>query len=165
MKSSLLSHWRYLKYVLRHKFYVARECFRYRMYWRGIKHDWTKFLPCEWRPYVASFYGPWKYSDRPENVVEAFDRAWLHHQRWNSHHWQHWVLREDSGATKALEMPIDDTFEMFCDWIGAGLAITGKREVWVWYEKNRDKIILNQCTRDLIEGLISDERFREEGKQ
>jgi hypothetical protein len=161
----LSAHLQYLRYVARHKFYVARECFRFGLYWRGIKHDWTKFLPCEWTPYVASFYGPWDYSDRPKFVVDLFNRAWLHHQHHNSHHWQHWVLREDSGATIALEMPVDDVFEMFCDWIGAGLAITGKREVWVWYAANSENIILHPATRDLIEGLIADECFAQEGRK
>ena len=25
--------------------------------WQAIIHDWTKFLPCEWFPYVQRFYG------------------------------------------------------------------------------------------------------------
>src|SRR5882762_4064498 len=94
-----MKHWKYLSYIVRHKWFVALAGMQTRVsIWRLLKHDWTKFLPCEWCPYVQSFYGGWKYKDRPPELVAAFDAAWLHHQHWNDHHWQHWVLREDSGA-------------------------------------------------------------------
>ena len=38
----------------------------------------------------------------------SFDSAWLLHQKRNAHHWQYWVLLEDEGNTKALEM--DDKY-------------------------------------------------------
>jgi len=57
---------------------------------------------------------------------------------------QHWVLREDDGKTKYLEMPDNFAREMVADWCGAGRAITGKWEVWKWYEKNRERIMLHQ---------------------
>jgi len=164
-----MKHFLYLKYLIRHKWYVAKACFRHGLYWRGLKHDWSKLLPCEWLPYAESFYGSrstylrklakettlsWSAQTELAKVKDAFDRAWLHHQHWNSHHWQHWVLREDSGATKILEIPAKDAIEMYCDWEGAGLAITGKKDVASWYEKNRDKMLLHPNTRALVESLI-----------
>ncbi len=149
MKKHLL----YLKYLLRHKWFVMLACFRYGLYWRGIKHDWSKFLPCEWFPYVESFYGP---QPRKQRTKERFDRAWLHHQHLNPHHWQHWVLREDSGATKVLEMPRLDRLEMLADWEGAGRAITGKKDCKEWYLKNRDLILLHPTTRALVDWQIAD---------
>lgn len=159
-----MNHLKYFLFLVRHKFYVAHACFRYGLYWRGIKHDWSKLLPCEWFPYVESFYGigsdtypvtwTWPYHLTKEGVREAFDRAWLHHQHWNPHHWQRWILREDSGATKILEMPPKDAIEMYCDWEGAGLAITGKKDVASWYEKNQEKILLHPNTRALVESII-----------
>jgi hypothetical protein len=165
----------YFRYLFRHKFYVARECFKFGLYWRGLKHDWSKFLPCELFPYVESFYGIGTYSDSYEQayirylsrehsytlpfektkagVKVAFNRAWLHHHL-NSHHWQHWILREDSGDTKILEMSINDAKEMYCDWVGAGLAITGKLDIETWYGKNKEKILLHPNTRKFVEQLI-----------
>ena len=132
-------NWKYLKYVLTHKWHVARFCFKYGLYWRGVKHDWSKFLPSEWRPYAHYFYGDVdkEYPSESKYVRTElkdwrkiqFDRAWLKHQHRNDHHWQHHVLREDSGATKALEMTYDQKCEMIADWCGAGIAITGKLEV------------------------------------
>src|SRR5438445_12020655 len=110
-----MSHWRYLKYLVRHKWFVFVAGLRIGgiPFWRLVIHDWSKFLPCEWFPYARSFYGgPWPtlqeasvqcpgYSGPTKQSVRLdFDRAWLHHQHFNPHHWQHWVLREDPGYTK-----------------------------------------------------------------
>lgn len=104
-------HWQYLKYVIRHKWFVFLACLQYGLIWRGIKHDWTKFLPSEWGPYVQYFYGPKvahptkkKLKDGefvpvmevPSDVQIAFDHAWNHHQKRNSHHWQYWLLHPDN---------------------------------------------------------------------
>jgi hypothetical protein len=149
-------HYLYFKYVIRHKWFVAKAGVKVgASWWRLLKHDWSKLTLAEWHPYVNSFYGQWKYKERPQWLVESFDAAWLHHQHWNDHHWQHWVLREDSGAIKLLEMPKDCVFEMVADWAGAGRVITGKWEVASWYQLNREKIQLHSATRNLVEILLT----------
>jgi hypothetical protein len=57
-------HWRYFKYVLRHKWYVflaGRQ--RGVGLWQLLVHDLSKFRPDEWQPYAEWFYGyeggPW----------------------------------------------------------------------------------------------------------
>jgi hypothetical protein len=82
-----------------------------------------------------------------------FDRAWLHHQHFNAHHWNHWVLRRDDGSFKALPMPERFAREMVADWIGAGRA-QGKPDVRGWYEANRDKLLLDPATRSYVERLL-----------
>lgn len=52
------AHLSYLKYVLRHKWFVFRECQRVGITWRGIVHDMSKFSRAEWEPYVCVFYNP-----------------------------------------------------------------------------------------------------------
>jgi len=149
------AHAHYASYVARHKWFVLLAGLRVRApIWRLLVHDWSKLTRSEWTPYVRSFYGPWAYADRPAAVVAAFDAAWLHHQHANPHHWQHWVLREDSGATKVLRMPERLVREMVADWMGAGRAITGRWDVATWYASNRDKILLHDATRARVEELI-----------
>lgn len=123
--------------------------------WRLLIHDWSKLTPAEWGPYVRSFYGP---QPRTDAVKAAFDAAWLHHQHRNAHHWQHWVLREDSGRTKVLPMPERLAREMVADWMGAGRAITGRWDVATWYEFNQGKILLADETRELVERLLRESR-------
>lgn len=146
------AHIKYAKYVFLHKWFVFVECLKLGVpLWAAIIHDWQKFTPVEWSPYVLSFYGPWKYKDRPEWLVEAFDRAWLHHQHYGPHHWQYYLLREDDGGTKVLKMPDRYQREMLADWRGAGRAITGEDNTLEWYMKNREKIVLHWFTREWIE--------------
>lgn len=158
------AHWQYLKYVLRHKWYVFLWCCRYGIPLAGIVHDLSKFHPREWFPYVDYFYGgEWPeqhygdargwFGDKYTKgwVRDRFDAAWNHHQKRNPHHWQYWVLREDSGATKALDMPMRYRLEMLADWRGAGMAIKGKDETPEWYRKNRANMVLHPETRTWVE--------------
>jgi hypothetical protein len=61
---NLNAHWRYAKYVARHKWYVFRECLRLGVpLHQALLHDWSKFLPGEWLPYARYFYGLPKVGD------------------------------------------------------------------------------------------------------
>jgi len=162
-------HLKYAGYLLRHKWYVFVEACRLGIPWRGLTHDLSKFRPDEWGPYAEYFYGGWhrpwasvsNYGKQnhynlerrlsQEGVQEAFDAAWLKHQHANDHHWQHWVLREDSGAVKRLPMSQAARREMLADWRGAGRAITGKDNTAEWWLQNRDKMLLHDETRAWVE--------------
>jgi hypothetical protein len=152
-------HWLYLKYVIRHKWFVFLACPQTGVsLWRALIHDWSKFLPCEWFAYVNSFYGGYAWKDRPDPIKLAFNRAWNHHQKFNKHHWQYWLLTNDSDNPKhrALRMPVKYAKEMVADWWGAGRAITGKWDAYNWYLKNKDQIMLDDTTRALVERLLAD---------
>lgn len=153
------AHWAYLKYVLRHKWFVLLAC-RYTgcSLWRGLIHDWSKFTPREWAAYVHAFYNA-DGSKRAPGASSAFDYAWKAHQRMNPHHWQHWVLINDEDGTYPLEMPEKFVREMVADWIGAGRAITGRLSPRPWYEKNKDRMSLHARTRSLVEIILSDLPF------
>ena len=144
----VIANLKYLRYVLRHKWFVFRACMAVGVpIWQALVHDLSKFGRAEWWPYVETFYGRWHYNERPVDVKQRFDAAWLHHQHANPHHWQYWVLREDSGSTMALKMPDRYRREMLADWVGAGQAITGRIEVLVWYRKNKNNMVLHDDTR------------------
>ena len=52
-------HISYLKYVLRHKWHVFVGCVKLGVpIHQAVIHDWAKFLPVEWFPYVRQFYNP-----------------------------------------------------------------------------------------------------------
>lgn len=147
-------HVKYAGYVARHKWFVFRAGLKTKApLWRLIIHDWSKLTPAEWFPYVNTFY-----RDDVPGAPEAFDRAWLHHQHRNPHHWQHWLLREDDGPTRTLEMPEPLVREMVADWMGAGRAITGRWDVGGWYDKNAAKIVLFPTARHLVIRLIEEQR-------
>ena len=103
-----MKHFTYLSYVMRHKFFVFRAGMKLRVPVVAlILHDWTKFLPVEWFPYVDYFYGNCpklagihgdmrnQFMRTHEDVKGEFDGAWNHHQKANAHHWQYWLLIND----------------------------------------------------------------------
>ena len=147
---NLHSHLLYAKYLVRHKIFVlqARSLTGCSL-WRSLTHDWSKFLPSEWFPYVDTFYGSGK------KVLEvAFSQAWNAHQKRNKHHWQYWVLLGDDGSVEAVQMPDAYAREMVSDWIGAGVAITGRLDVSEWYSKNERRMNLHPETAVLVKNLI-----------
>ena len=165
----------YLRYVVLHKWFVFVACcdlaVKYReprLIWRGLIHDLSKFRPSEWFAYVDYFNRTfpsvssdevrlaWRLGFNPktkEDVLEAFDKAWNHHQKRNNHHWQYWVLRNDSGSERALQMPTVCLLEMIADWRGAGKALS-KPDTKGWYLANKDKMRLHIETRRLVEGVL-----------
>lgn len=153
----------YSWYVLRHKWYVALECWKRGLYWQGFVHDWTKFRPSEFFPYAAHFFGKERKADikgpgiREYGLSRPFDTAWQHHANRNPHHWQYWVQPyvEDDGTVeiKAVEIPHRYRMEMFCDWIGAGKA-QGTGGVKEWYGKNQHRIIVGPVTRSWLDVMV-----------
>lgn len=145
-------HLAYLRYVLRHKWFVFLAGLRLGVpLWQLIIHDWSKFLPGEWMAYARTFYAPdgsKQYDPRPD-----FDFAWNRHQKRNPHHWQYWLLINDDGSITALMMPDRYQREMLADWIGAGRAL-GKPHTAAWYATNKHKIPLNPATQRWIEAAL-----------
>lgn len=80
-----------------------------------------------------------------------FDFAWLLHQKRNRHHWQWWILPEDEGGVKILQMQGRYVAEMLCDWLGASRAQRSGSSVPDWYSANGRKMQLHTITRDVIE--------------
>jgi len=140
---------KYFKAVMRHKWFVFLECCKLGIPLLGIIHDLSKFTLSEWRGYARYFYGK-----RTPSVEFDFDRAWLHHQHRNKHHWQRWLLTLDSvrsdGKFIAMIMPEKYQREMLADWRGAGRAY-GNPDTKDWYLNNRNKMTLNCVTRTWIE--------------
>jgi hypothetical protein len=136
-------------------------CFKQGLYWQGIVHDLSKLRPSEFFPYADYFYGN-KPNDRDKNQYrkstttsdEKMDIAWLYHLRKNRHHWQWWMLPEDDGGVKLIEMPYPYLVEMLCDWNGAGKAIGRKFSDYRWWKENEDKIQLHSITKANVEEIL-----------
>ena len=148
----------YLGYLLRHKWYVALECWRRRLFWQGLAHDLSKLRPSEFGPYARNFYWPnglVRDGRRPANpeLRLGFDLAWLAHVHRNRHHWEHWMLQAEDGSITVHTMPDAVVTEMVCDWIGAGKA-KGFPDTMAWYTENRLRIVLTKTSRARAEALL-----------
>lgn len=114
------------------------------------KHDGSKHSPEEFDAYCDYFYG----DEKTDDVKQAFDYAWLHHQHNNPHHWQHWLLREDDGGLKALEMPKEYVIEMVCDHWAFSWKKYDLYEIFTWYKENKSKMVLHENTQELYESIL-----------
>lgn len=163
-----MKYLKYLKYLLKHKFFVMIECFKEGLIVEGIVHDFSKFSLLEFRAYANHFYGKneniykiiskkngYSKDDDPIKDID-FDRAWVHHIHNNPHHWQHWIMAENGSREVVLEMPYKYIVEMICDWRAAGKAQGRfyKSELREWYNSHKDGIVLGPQTRRSVESKI-----------
>jgi hypothetical protein len=154
---------KYLINVIRHKWFVFLEACKLGVPFLGIIHDISKFLPDEFFPYARYDFANFG-NNKPETQL-AFDKAWLKHQKRNKHHWQYWLLMNDSGGAikfpeksfkqvEPLPMPEKYIKELVADWKGAGRAY-GNPDTKGWYKHNKPKIILHQETEKCVEELLT----------
>lgn len=122
------------------------------------EHDESKYSIEEYKAYDDYFYG-----DKSHEVVEKFNRAWLHHIHANPHHWQHWILFEDDPTSgekyKALDMPDPYILEMICDWWSFSFRAGDLHEIFRWYDERKDRIVFSKATRKRVEYIL--DRIRE----
>ena len=161
----MAKYFKYLNYVLRHKWFVFLECYKLGIPWLGIIHDWSKFRLSEFIPYAKHFYGRNRIGENKKEKVEGYDKsrdteddmfnkAWLYHIHRNKHHWQFWLLIQDRNKESVLEIPIRYRKELLADWHGAGKSITGKNNTKEWYLKHKEKFKFHSETRNWIEAQI-----------
>ena len=117
-----------------------------------FNHDQSKWEKEEYDAYDAYFYG----GRKTKEVKEAFNYAWLHHIHNNPHHWQYWVLINDDpeDGTVALDIPYRYVIEMICDWWSFSWSDGNLYEIFGWYNKHKDRMILSKNTRELVEDIL-----------
>lgn len=165
-----MSYLKYLKSLLSHKWYVfVAGLWTGVPIWRLLIHDWSKFTPSEFIPYARYFFGDYpKINDVPhalrftvvtkfrEDIENDFDYAWLHHQKFNPHHWQYWVLKQDTDPTKILPMPEAYIREMVADWMGASKTYTKSWDISAWLFQNGQKMALHPESKQLVDKVLSE---------
>ena len=120
-----------------------------------MNHDESKYQEEEYDAYDDYCYGKEGKDEEDIQVINsAFDYAWLHHIHNNPHHWQYWVLIEDEGKQKALEMPQRYVYEMIADWWSFSWKNGKLTEIVDWYDAHKEKMILHENTRKLVESII-----------
>ena len=159
-------YWNYLIALLMHKFYFFIFGLKY-----GVSldllftHDLSKLGPSEFPQYARYFYGSYpRTKEIPtdfrgfitvrEDVYADFDKAWNHHQKMNKHHWQYWVLMNDDGRDKVIEIPMRYLKELLCDWLAANKAF-GNGRIWEWYWDNVE-ILLHPNSQEWLEAEIDE---------
>lgn len=115
-------------------------------------HDRSKYSEEEYDAYDKYFYG----KNRSYEVVQNFNKAWLHHIHNNPHHWQYWVLINDDPdeGEIILDMPNKYIIEMICDWWSFSFKKGDLREIFSWYKEHSRYMKLSEYTRDHVEDIL-----------
>lgn len=125
------------------------------------QHDKTKYikipdaskyyeLTCEYNAYADYFYGI-----RDKEVEEKFNIAWLSHIHNNPHHWQYWILHNDTDGLQILDMPYVFIIEAICDWWSFSWNSNNLYEIFDWYDKNKKGILISDKTKTTFEYILS----------
>lgn len=166
--ASLLLQLRFLRYLFQHKRYVFWACRALNVpLWQAIIHDWTKFRPSEYFPYLEGFQN-WlhiRYGDQggppftwSPGGKEQFLAAKNRHYKRNPHHWHYWVLLSDDRVPpEPLLLPIPERFvrEMVADWVGAGFAQEAP-DIRSWYNIHKNQMLLHPDSRLFAEQLLDE---------
>ena len=115
-------------------------------------HDKSKYDAEEYDAYDKYFYG----GNKSFEVVENFNKAWLHHIHVNHHHWQHWILINDNPdeGEIILEMPDLYIIEMICDWWSFSWKKGDLKEIFNWYDKRKEHIKLSKNTHKKVIDIL-----------
>lgn len=165
----LLKH---IRTVFVHKKNVARYCFKFGIWWRGVVHDIHKFSWTELYESVKYYTGTCSPIPiaKKENGVSM---AWMHHKNHplGKHHYEYWQDNFDTGR-KSLIMPFVYNLEALCDYLGACKTygkITNDEDVYIsefkfWKEVGREKSVamheVNKMFIDrCLEELVSNKRL------
>lgn len=151
----------HLKTITTHKRYVRKYCFMCGLYYQGLVHDLSKYSLTEYFESVKYYTGSSSPIDECKKV-NGYSMAWLHHRGRNPHHWEYWIDNFQSGGI-ALRIPWKYLLEMFCDFLGAGMAYSKGKNLSErefidseikWWKGRRKECVMNRYSRMVIDYLF-----------
>lgn len=113
----------HFKTITHHKILVMKGCFAVGLYWQGILHDLSKYMPSEFRVGVRYYQGT-RSPNNAEREEIGYSSAWLHHKGRNKHHYEYWIDYNSRGMFDGevllpAKMPTRYMVEMVMDRIAA----------------------------------------------
>ena len=112
--------WKHFKTITHHKLMVMKGCFAVGLYWQGLLHDLSKYMPSEFLV-GARYYQGTQSPNNAERKEKGYSSAWLHHKGRNKHHYEYWMdySLHARGEIIPVRMPDKYVVEMFIDRVAA----------------------------------------------
>lgn len=115
----MISAWKHLRTITRHRNLVMRHCFKVGLYRRGLLHDLSKYSWTEFRVGIRYYQGN-RSPNAAEREMEGYSTAWMHHKGRNKHHFEYWTdLLPGTREYGPVPMPTPYLVEMVMDRIAA----------------------------------------------
>ena len=151
--------WKHFKTITQHKIMVMKGCFRVGLYWQGLVHDMSKYMPSEFLV-GARYYQGTQSPNNAERKAIGYSSAWLHHKGRNKHHYEYWCDYSSRVPGGILPVPMPDRYiaEMFMDRVAACKVY--KKEAYTdcspleYYQMGKDPAPMHEYTREVLEKLL-----------
>lgn len=163
----------YLDYVERHINNVARawqevmaameknggypihyDDFRWQVMKAEVEHhDISKLSSSEFVQYRQKFYPTKNEAEATDKTEQkkAFDDAWEHHWKCNSHHWENWTRRINESSPYDAEIHCT---HMVIDWLAMSYEFGDTPRSY--YERNKERITLPEWAVKYINQIFDD---------
>lgn len=155
----MLHIWKHFKTITQHKIMVMQGCFRVGLYWQGLTHDLSKYMPAEFLV-GAKYYQGTQSPNNAERKAIGYSSAWLHHKGRNKHHYEYWLdysMHSGEGIIPA-PMPKRYIIEMFIDRVAASKVYNRGHYTddmpLRYYQEGRACDFMHEDTRCILETLL-----------
>ncbi len=149
----------HLKTITKHRNAVIRHAFMAGIPLRGLLHDLSKYMPCEFMS-GAKYYVGTRSPNEIEREKFGYSKAWLHHKGRNKHHFEYWCDYDPvTKVMRPVEMPKVYLIEMFCDRVAASKIYKGKEykdsDPLLYFLKGVNTRQIHKNTSDQLEMLLT----------
>lgn len=148
----------HLGVVMRHRRRVIAHCKKAGIFWRGLRHDLSKYSPTEFLAGVKYYQG-FRSPNDAQREDNGYSAAWMHHKGRNRHHFEYWT--DYDAKTKQIvpiEMPKRCVAEMFCDRLAASKIYNknnyNNNQPLDYFLKGKDRRMIHPQTSDLLESWL-----------
>ncbi|MCD8105451.1 MAG: DUF5662 family protein [Lachnospiraceae bacterium] len=174
----------HLKTITEHKLLVMSGCFRIGLYWQGLTHDLSKYMPSELLEGFRYYEDGKSSPNNGERRDKGYSEAWMHHKGRNRHHFEYWLDYREPGkkgaaaapkdacgvpsSLQVVQMPRRYVAEMLMDRIAASKNYNKKtytqHDSLAYFEKGKGHYLMHPQTRKELRGMlrILDERGEDE---
>lgn len=149
----------HLKTISHHKKLVMEHCFKVGLYYQGITHDLSKYMPAEFLAGARYYQGDRSPNDA-ERKAKGYSAAWLHHKGRNKHHLEYWIDYSATGdhMLTGIRMPEKYVVEMFCDRMAASKTYRKEQYCdsapYAYYEHSKQAYLMHPESQALLETLL-----------
>lgn len=158
-----MNAWNHFKTITVHRWNVMKGCFSVGLYWQGLTHDLSKYMPSEFIAGARYWQGT-RSPNTAEREAIGYSSAWLHHKGRNRHHFEYWldypVREKDGNNVKIVPARMPDRYivEMFMDRVAACKVYNGKAyqpsDPLAYYRKGNIDAFLHPHTKRMLERLL-----------
>lgn len=127
LKVIKLNFFGHIRTITKHRHKVIAHCAKAGIFWQGLRHDMSKYLPAEFIRGVKNYNDGVKSPNEKERQKYGYSAAWLHHKGRNKHHFEYWTdYNTKIGQIAGVKMPVKYVKEMFCDRVAASKIYQGE---------------------------------------